>query len=98
MASAAPLGLVCTKPKYRWFWVILSVLWAFLNPWPGSFPRSADRFTPKTNALIKVNRALIFFESPRSALSHSTPGGRDASNTGDVAAERDINPVSLAGQ
>ena len=36
-------------------------------------------------------------ESPAaSVLHHPTPTRRDAFNTGDVAAERDINPVSLS--
>ena len=53
------------------------------------------RFNRQTEAPSKVDRALRVFESPRGALSHSKPAGRDAFNTCDVAAERDINPDSL---
>jgi hypothetical protein len=56
---------------------------------------STRHFKRQPEAPSKVNQALSIFESPRGALFHSIPVGRDAFNTGDVAAGRDINPVLL---
>ena len=95
MASAVFLWQVYAGPRIRSNSLVQPIPFPCLNRCPLGFLRSACRFTRQTEALIKIIRALIFFDSPRSAQPPNSPVGRDASNTGDVAAERDINPVSL---
>lgn len=96
MPSAVFLWQVCVGPRIRQDPTIQSVLFVFLNRCCLPFQRPTRRFKRQIEAPSKVDRSLSIFESPRGNLSHSKPaGGRDAFNTGDVAAGRDINPVSL---